>query len=76
MFKVMNRQGNLASGQDIGNQVDSKSGRNRDEPENPERLARYLETHVRRWTQCDQKEDWTTRMWQLSLPLLLGKKEV
>lgn len=69
----MNGQGNLASGQDIGNQVDGKSGRNRDEPEKPGRLAWHLETHVRRWTQSDQKEDWTIRMWQLSLPPLLGK---
>lgn len=76
VFKVMNGQGNSASDQDIGNQVDGKSGRNKDEPEKQGRLARHLETHVRRWTQCDQKEDWTTRMWHLSLPPLLGKKEV
>lgn len=48
MFKVMNGQGNSASDQDIGNQVDGKSGRNKDEPEKQGRLARYLETHVRR----------------------------
>lgn len=67
VFKVMNRLGNVAFGQNLGNQVDDKSGKNRDGSEKLGRLIWYLKTYVKRLDPNVTRKKTVTK--------LLGKKE-
>lgn len=67
VFKVMNRLGNVAFGQNLGNQVDDKNGKNRDGSEKLGRLIWYLKTYVKRLDSNVTRKKTVTK--------LLGKKE-
>lgn len=67
VFKVMNRLGNVAFGQYIGNQVDDKGEKNRDGSEKPGRLIWYLKTYIKRLDPNVTRKKTVTK--------LLGKKE-
>lgn len=58
-----NRQGNLALCQDIGNQVDGKSGRNRDGiRKTSEMNLAFRNLYKESGPKHDKKDDWTVMM--------------